>query len=41
MRLPEPEFLLGVRLSYPNDCRGSLVLEEGGQGVLTHRKGQG
>jgi len=32
---------LGKRLSHLNDCHRSLVLEEGGQGVLIHRKDQG
>jgi hypothetical protein len=29
------------RSSHLSHHRGSLVLEEGGQGVLLHRKGQG
>jgi hypothetical protein len=32
---------LGKRLSYLQNCRGNLVLEAGGQGVLIHRKDQG
>jgi len=32
---------LGKRLSDLDDCHRNLVLEEGGQGVLIHRKGQG
>jgi len=32
---------LGKRLSNLIDCHRSLVLEEGGQGVLIHRKDQG
>jgi len=36
----DPRFL-GERLSNLKSCRGSLALEEGGQGVLMHRKHQG